>query len=208
MVAAACWEGYLPMSEDQTGFEVLLVKCHEKRAVLEPASLHISRSTRRRSQPYELRIDYDFGACIQRIAEHYSERWLTPWLCDALVSLNREPIAGVRSLSAELYRGDELVAGEVGYSCGGVYTSLSGFHTESGSGSVQLAALGRLLFEAGYSIWDLGMDVPYKRDLGARLLEREIFLPLYHELREGGSPILPKTAAAAELLGRTRNTRT
>ena len=51
---------------------------------------------------------------------------------------------------------DELVAGDLGYTVGGVYTSLTGFHTENNAGSVLLCALGRYLELNGFAFWDLG----------------------------------------------------
>ena len=63
-----------------------------------------------------------------------------------------------------------LVAGEVAYSVGdrACFTSMTGFSKESSAGSVQLLALGRALQQSGYPVWDLGMEMDYKQDLGAR----------------------------------------
>jgi Leu/Phe-tRNA-protein transferase len=69
-----------------------------------------------------------------------------------------------------------LVAGELGFAVGATYTSLTGFTDESGAGSVQLAALGRWLLSRGYQLWDLGMEMKYKIDLGAALVPRHRFV--------------------------------
>ena len=78
-----------------------------------------------------------------------------------------------------LYREGRLVAGEFGVLAGRVYTSYSGYYDEDSAGSVQLVLTGRWLRDAGFAFWDLGMDIPYKRGLGARILGREKFLELF-----------------------------
>lgn len=83
-----------------------------------------------------------------------------------------------------IHSGQSLVAGELGYSVGSVYTSLTGFSNQDSAGSVQLAALGRLLSQLGFSLWDLGMDMEYKQHLGAQLMPRRQFVDHIHEVRE------------------------
>ncbi len=82
--------------------------------------------------------------------------------------------------------GWRLVAGELGYVVGGSYTSLTGFRdpAEDGAGTVQLAALGRLLQHAGFKMWDLGMSMGYKMDLGGVPTPRAEFLSLLHKTRD------------------------
>eukprot|EP01134_Creolimax_fragrantissima_P007276 CFRG7276T1 len=91
----------------------------------------------------------------------------------------------VRVRTIELWdkAGKQLVAGEVGYTIGRTYTSLSGFTGESGAGTVQCAALGRLLERCGFSYWDLGMSMEYKKNLGAKSLPRLKYLSLLAEAR-------------------------
>lgn len=78
---------------------------------------------------------------------------------------------------------DRLVAGELGYTVGSIYTSLTGFSRVDSAGSVQLAALGRILCVAGFTTWDLGMDMQYKRTLGSILLPRNEFVNLVRRVR-------------------------
>jgi Leu/Phe-tRNA-protein transferase len=78
----------------------------------------------------------------------------------------------VRLHSIELWQDGKLVAGELGFSVGSIYTSQTGFYTVSGSGSVQLLALGLLLRKRGCTLWDFGMAMEYKMDLGATTMPR------------------------------------
>jgi hypothetical protein len=75
----------------------------------------------------------------------------------------------VRFYSIEVWNraSGDLVAGELGYTVGSVYTSLTGFANESSAGSVQLSTLGCLLQCSEDTVWDLGMEMEYKKLLGA-----------------------------------------
>jgi leucyl/phenylalanyl-tRNA--protein transferase len=214
MIACACRESFLPMSEDQTGHEILLVKAHEERSVLEFGEIIASKSTVRRSRELVLRVDVAFEETLYRAVEWHEEagrgRWLTESLCGSLIDLHHNPRHGVQARSVELYRpgvaGDAgvRVAGEVGYSCGAAYTSLSGYYEESGMGGVQLVALGQLLAESGFAFWDLGMELEYKFGLGARLVDRDEFRARYLAAAAGEPPELPHATHCRGLVERAR----
>ena len=200
MVAATCAHGYMPMALELEGHPLLLIKCHDERCVLDFADLHTSASTVRRARGLSLEIDRDFPGCLAATVASHPDRWLVDALCESLASLHETPVQGVRCHSVEVYAGDELVAGEIGYTCGAVYSSLSGFHRRSGAGSVQLACLARILERGGFAFWDLGMDLEYKRRLGARVLDRDDFLERYRGARGRDAALAPGPYGCERLL--------
>lgn len=209
LVARACRAGFLPMGESFTGRSILLIKSHTDRCVHDLQPFHVGKSSLRRARGTTLRFSTAFAECLERTVRAHAERWLTDRLCGALVELSKRPRHGVRAVSAELYRGDAMVAGEIGYACGTVYTSLSGFYRESGAGKVQLLALGVALRDSGFTVWDLGMPMEYKFDLGANTLERTAFLALFRDQAAGHECSGRLDAGDAhELLRRERSAQT
>ncbi|AFY37876.1 leucyl/phenylalanyl-tRNA--protein transferase [[Leptolyngbya] sp. PCC 7376] len=176
-IAEACAHGYMPMGEIAQDRPILLIKSHQKRCILDFENLHISRKIKRYARTLTFHIDRNFSECLNRVVIHYHpDTWLIKPLCDALISLHKNPMVGVSFHSIEIYDGDNFVAGEIGYTTGAIYTSLAGFHSQNGSGSVQLAVLGLILAESEFAFWDLGMPIPYKESLGAIVINRETFL--------------------------------
>jgi hypothetical protein len=74
------------------------------------------------------------------------------------------------------------VAGELGYTIGRTYTSMSGFFKRemkeyNNFGKLQLVMLAEALKKAGIFFWNLGHPhMKYKTDLAAMILSREDFL--------------------------------
>lgn len=187
-VAAVCYQGYLPMGEQVVKLPILLIKSHRQRCVLEFANLHLSRKLKRYARGLTLAINHNFRECLSAITRHHTATWLIQPLCDAFIQLHQHPQSNVALHSVEIYNGVQLVAGEVGYSTGAIYTSLAGFHTQNGAGSVQLALLGQVLAHSGFAFWDLGMELPYKRQLGAEVIGRQAFLEQWAQHRDRPTP--------------------
>jgi Leu/Phe-tRNA-protein transferase len=116
----------------------------------------------------------------------------------------QQELAPVRLYSIEVWNQEtgELAAGELGYTVGSIYTSLTGFSAQDSAGSVQLAALGRLLSSIGFTMWDLGMDMDYKQGLGSQNIPRQDFLAHVHEVRTTkGCLVLPVSTDALNCKG-------
>lgn len=196
-----CASGFIPMAtRPEEGGEYLIPKLHVLRSVLRPSEVRITRTARREASRYSFRLDARFDEVLDACVATHGEDWLRPPLVDCWrVLFATRDRRRSRFSSMELYRGGTLAAGEIGVFVGGSYTSLTGYKTESGSGTVQLAATGRFLEAVGAKLWDLGMPLDYKATLGAHNVSRAEFLALFRSAREGAS--VPAAAASAGPVG-------
>jgi len=192
-------EGFLCIST--RGY--LLPKLHVERCVLQlnpESNLHISKSTRKKSKRFLLSVNESFDEVVAGCHKQHGTNWLYPPIVasfraihektidpsnrgvNAMIMANNsiqpEDTTPVRFYTVEVWNAETgaLAGGELGYSVGGIYTSLTGFSNEDAAGSVQLVALGKLLTKCGFEYWDLGMDLEYKRRLGAEMIPRAEFV--------------------------------
>jgi Leu/Phe-tRNA-protein transferase len=207
LIAQLCSEGFLPIAT----VGVLLPKLHEHRCVVSlPQGFHLSKSVRKKSKKFDITINKAFDQVVEGCrAQHGSHCWLYPPLVDAFRSILQAGkidapemldfgptgrMCPVRLYTVEVWNATtgELAGGELGYTVGSIYTSLTGFSREDGAGSVQLAALGKLLCRLGFSLWDLGMDMEYKNSLGSHPMPRKLFVEYVHSVRATkGHLVLP-----------------
>ena len=190
-------EGFLPIATRGA----LLPKLHQERCVIElPHQLHIQKTVRKKSHKFTFTLNQAFDQVVQGCHEQHDHCWLYPPLVEAFreIFLNgkMEAVFGnksksrVRLYSVEVWQNETtLVAGELGYTVGSAYTSLTGFTKVDSAGSVQMAAMGKLLCHANFDLWDLGMDMDYKRKLGAVLMPRSDFVNHIHTVREDYKPL-------------------
>lgn len=195
-----CRLGFLPMAQRVLDGYVMLPKLHHRRCVLDLMRLHVSKKVKKRSYPYTVTFNRAFDRCLDSVDRHHSPSWFFPPLRRLFSEMFHDEKYITRFCSVELWRDGDLVAGEIGYFTGAVYTSLSGFYTENSSGSVQMCALGRLLQKSGAALWDLGMYMQYKANLGAVCIERDIFLDVIAKYRNGAMVLPTERLSAAELL--------
>ncbi|KAJ8609965.1 hypothetical protein CTAYLR_008085 [Chrysophaeum taylorii] len=200
-IAALMSHGFLTMAQRVAADTyALLPKLHRQRCALRFEDRRAPRSIRRKAKHFRVSCDAAFDAVVKGISrQHGDECWLYPPLVAAFRAiLESPPMSCVRVHTFECWRDDTLVAGELGYACGNVYTSLSGFSNFPSAGSVQCAATANWLRLSGYVLWDLGMELPYKIAMGATNMPRQEFLRIVTTARARGDtvPILGASTSA------------
>jgi Leu/Phe-tRNA-protein transferase len=210
LIGQLMMEGFLPIA---CGDTLCLPKLHEHRCIIHPlaTNLHVAKSTRKKSKAFRITLNQAFDRVVRECQrQHGDVCWLYPKLVQAFRALLAAPymaqqqqqssssslsnagrvtvdnrLIPVRVHSIEVWNDStgELAAGELGYTVGAIYTSLTGFTRQDSAGSVQLIALGRLLQQCGFAVWDLGMAMDYKASLGCQDVPRTTFLRLLHEHR-------------------------
>jgi Leu/Phe-tRNA-protein transferase len=193
-----CYHGFLPMSVNVLGKDLLSLKLHRNRVLLPPDAVRAGRNVRNRFSRHCLSFDRAFDRCVAAINGSHPDSWLSAPLVRLFARVNGHGTR-VELHSAELWDGDDLVAGEIGYTVGASYTSLTGFRTTSSSGTAQLFALGKMLHRSGFAVWDLGMYAPYKLSIGGQIYPRESFLRIQASVRDRHASLPSGMIPLAEL---------
>jgi len=170
----------------------MAIKCHVKRCYVRLSQdLHVENSARKRASKFQLTVDSVFDQVVNMIVDQHGQNWLCNLIQKSFKEIYQNPSKFKSKIhSIEIWQDDKLVAGELGYCCGPIYTSLTGAFIQDGAGTVQLITLGRLLEQTGFQIWDFGMSLPYKVNLGGKIVERKEWLDLYASLRDIPTPEL------------------
>lgn len=179
---------------------ILIAELQQSYAVLDWQNLHCSSKLRKlmasgllEEEGIELRVVDASDRLLDRLVSYHGE---DNWIHSPYRSIvrylaeradHRFAMHGVELWST---RRNELVAGELGYSIGATYTSLSGFCTREDRrwhhfGTLQQILLARALQDRGYAFWNMGhVSMPYKIALGARITPRASFLERWCAARD------------------------
>ena len=139
---------------------------------------------------YEFCINSRFNQVLEKFSAQHKYNWLKEEYAELLKNLyiHNDARDDFKIISVELVckKSAELIAGEVGYSIGKTYTSLSGFCSKekkyANYGTLQLVLLSKYLENNGFEFWNLGHPhMEYKQKLGCKIYNRSEFLKRWNK---------------------------
>ena len=179
--------GFISTTYDSPAGLLLLPELQYDYAILDFKDLHISNKVKKllEKNSYEFRLNTRFDEVLNRFSTVHKDNWLKGEYVELLHSLHvsKDERKDFKIVSFELLckESNELIAGEVGYTIGKTYTSLSGFSSKekkyANYGTLQLVLLSKYLEKNGFDFWNLGHPhMEYKKRLGCKVLKRDEFL--------------------------------
>lgn len=174
--------GFIAVTEEFEDELFLIPEIQYAYALLYFDDLHVSKKVKRllKQKNFELEISQNLVEAYQGINASHKNSWLKSKYLATLEAVNNLD-ENCQVVSVLLKENGKIVAGELGYIIGKVYTSLSGFSSRKKEhknfGTVQLVLLVQYLEKHGFSFMNLGQPyMDYKLALGAKVYERKDFL--------------------------------
>ena len=186
-LAEVIYEGYLPIATKDQEVTYVLAKLHDTRALITLTKSRVSRTIRKRQREFRILVNTDYEGVCEAVRKVHGHGWLYPEICEVYKKLlDSTYLPSLQLITIEVYKEDKLVAGELGYTLGSIYSSLTGFYDRDypGSGKVQLEGLRCLLIKKGIKYWDLGMEMEYKSEMGALGVPRSEWLDIVRSNRD------------------------
>lgn len=156
----------------------------DPRGVITPATLHLSRSLRRRLRNcgWIATVDSAFPAVVRACADRADDEgtWITPAMARAYGRLHALGWAH----SIEIWDDNALVGGLYGVQVGGCFTGESMFHRTDDASKVALVECVDRLVEAGGSFLDVQIVTPHLESLGAIQQSRNQYLDNLSKVRD------------------------
>jgi len=186
------YEGFISTSFNDNDTLVLLPELQYEYAVLDFKNLHISKKVQKLidKDNYTLSFNTKFDDLIEKFKIHHKDNWIVGKYIDILNTIYKQNNEKFTILSVELNcnKTGVLIAGEIGYVIGSIYTSLSGFSSKekehNNCGNLQLVLLAKFLEKNNFSFWNLGHPhMEYKKKLGCNILPRDQFLNIWRKYR-------------------------
>lgn len=183
----AAQAGFITVSNLFDNKLLLLPELQYEYAILDFENLHISKKVQKliNKKEYTLHINSNFDTLLSQLEQYHENCWITKEYLNLIKKLNtyHHQTINFKLMSIELIclQTNELIAGELGYSIGSTYTSLTGFCSKhkkhNNCGTLQLVLLSQYLQEKNFCFWNLGhASMDYKLKLGAKIYSREAFL--------------------------------
>jgi leucyl/phenylalanyl-tRNA--protein transferase len=175
---AAYRHGLFPMPSGTPGDPAYWF-CPVRRGVLPLEGLVVSRSLRRASRDFEIRVDTAFERVVEACADpRRAQGWIDDDVKAAYLRLHRLGWAH----SVEAWRDGRLAGGLYGVAVGGLFAGESMFHRERDASKVALVGLVEMLRDehAGARLLDVQWRTPHLASLGVVEVSRSTYLRRLH----------------------------
>ena len=147
----------------------------DPRAVVDPSTLHVSRSLAREIKKGRFRVTFDcaFADVMQECGrEREGGTWILPEMLEAYVRLH----ALGHARSVEVWLDDRLVGGLYGVQRGALFAAESMFHRATNASKVALVAAVKSLFGAGIELFDVQFTTSHLASMGIHDISRRAYL--------------------------------
>lgn len=174
------------------------------RAIITPASLHVSRSMKRTLRKTTFTVTT--GVALERVMEQCAKRregtWLSNEMQDAYLRLGEMGLA----TSYEVWDKKQLVGGLYGVLIGGLYAAESKFHRRTDASKIAVICAVTDLFRRGLVLFDVQFATEHLSTLGVHEVPRDEYLDAAKRAvcaqttaKSPGTNLLPEVLAALDL---------
>jgi leucyl/phenylalanyl-tRNA--protein transferase len=167
--------GYFPLGDDDglvSWFD------HSPRAIvpLSENGLNVSRSLKQviNKNTYEILVDNDFYAVINRCSELHGDSWITKEIVRLYLELFNKGFAHC----VEAYKDGKLVGGLYGVAYRAAFFGESMFHVKDNASKVCAVKLYEILLKNKYKLFDIQMKTPVFESFGCVEVSKEEYTTL------------------------------